>query len=50
MSWLEIVVMAWVCDRCDVEALSPDDGMPEGWTLMGDYETHWCAVCVGELR
>lgn len=46
MSFMEIVVIAWTCDVCGIEAIGGDDSMPEGWSLSIDGERHACPVCV----
>lgn len=46
MSFMEIIVMAWVCDMCGIEALTSGDGLPERWVLSPDGERHACPVCI----
>lgn len=46
MAFMEIVVVAWVCDGCGLEAIVADNNLPEGWTLSADAERHACALCV----
>lgn len=44
MSHMEIVILAWVCDRCGLECIVADDNMPEGWQEHPSG-SHVCAVC-----
>ena len=46
MSFMEIVIIAWTCDSCGIEAVHGDDGIPEGWVLSPDGERHACPVCI----
>ena len=46
MTFMEIVVHAWTCDFCGLEALAGDDMMPFGWVAAPDGERHACPVCV----
>lgn len=45
MTWLEILLNAWICDGCQIEVISQDDGLPGGWTLDVNGDLHLCPLC-----
>lgn len=45
MTWLEIMLNAWICDGCQLEVISQDDGLPAGWTLDVTGDQHLCPTC-----
>lgn len=47
MTFMEIVIHAWTCDFCGLEAIAADDCLPVGWSMWpSDNERHACPVCI----
>jgi len=49
MTWLEILLNAWICDGCQLEVMTQSDGLPEGWVLDITGDLHLCPMCGGQV-
>lgn len=48
MTWIEFVIIAWICAACGVEVAVRDSDLP-GSSAIIDSESHTCPHC-GTLR
>jgi len=45
MTWREVTVWEWMCDRCGHETQADDDATPVGW-LTTEMGNALCPTCV----
>lgn len=44
MTFMELLVLAWVCDDCGFEYIGEDDNLPAGWQAHPSG-AHVCGSC-----
>lgn len=49
MTWIDVVIIAWICAACGVEVAVRDSDLPGCGSASIDSESHSCPHC-GTIR